>query len=468
MTRNQRREPSQRETPVTEALVQERVGLTAQHLPKEERARRVRATMLQAGFTDDAAFATFLRTSQSSLLDVAGALSVGETYFFRDPAQLRLFTDEVLPRLLLARPLEHVLKIWSAGCASGEEPYTIAMLLDERGLLERACIVATDISHAALEQARAGLYGSWSLRAMPPMAGKRYLQPVGRNYQLSAALRAAVQFERRSLIEGAPACSNDALTRFDVIFCRNVLIYLTPEACAQVSRLLANSLAPGGVLLTGASDPFLDLPALWQRGTSEAGVLYRRLESAVAPASSARGAQQAPKTDTAAPRPNPARAPARPSLAHAPTRSSPPAAPSPSPPASASERIKLVAKRDGAEQAVAACREQLGRQPLAAELHLLHASLLIELGRDAEAAEALRGLLYLDATAALGHFLSGLVFRRQGERRKAARAYRRVVALCAAHPEDAPVPWGDGVSHRGLAEAAAHEAYALDGQGGAP
>lgn len=461
MTRNQHRKLPARETPVTEALVQERVGLTAQHLPKEERARRVRATMQQAGFTDDAAFATFLRTSQSSLLDVAGALSVGETYFFRDPAQLRLFTDEVLPHLLLARPIDHVLKIWSAGCASGEEPYTIAMLLDERGLLGRACIVATDISHAALEQARAGVYGSWSLRATPALASKRYLQPVGRNYQLCAALRAAVQFERRSLIEGAPSCGGEAPSRFDVIFCRNVLIYLTPDACAQVSRLLAHSMAPGGVLLTGASDPFLELPALWQRTTSEVGVVYRRLDSTLARPTAAHGAPPQLKTEAASPRPRPARAPARPRPAPAPP-------PDADRTATTSELIKQIAKREGAAQAVAACRERLGREPLAAELHLLHASLLIELGRDAEAAEALRGLLYLDANVALGHFLSGLVLRRQGERRKAARAYRRVVALCAAHPEDAPVPWGDGVSHGGLSEAAAHEAYALDGSPGAP
>lgn len=459
MTRDHRRKLPLRETPITEALVRERVGLTAQHLPKEERARRVRAAMGQAGFADDAAFATFLRTSQGSLLDVAGALSVGETYFFRDPAQLRVFTDEVLPRLLLARPLDHVLKIWSAGCASGEEPYTVAMLLEERGLLGRARIVASDISQAALEQARAGLYSSWSLRAMPAVSARRYLEPQGRHYRICDGLRAAVQFERRSLTEGPPTFASEVVTGFDVIFCRNVLIYLAPDACATVSRVLAHSLAPGGTLLTGASDPFLELPALWQRTTNEAGVLYRRLDASDLPA-----AGYGPPLLAAAPAPAPS--------ARAPGRAAAPRAPEATPGAegapTASALIKHVAKRDGAAQAIAACRELLSREPLAAELHLLHASLLIELGRDAEAAEALRGLLYVDGELALGHFLSGLVFRRQGERRKAARAYRRVIALCAAHPEDAPVPWGDGVSHRGLSEAAAHEAHALDGHRGAP
>jgi chemotaxis protein methyltransferase CheR len=462
VTRSQQRKAYPRETPQTEALVRERLGLTALHLPQEERARRVRAAMLNAGFSDDAAYATFLRTCPNSLLDVASALSVGETYFFRDPGQLRLFTDDVLPRLLLARPSDHVLRIWSAGCASGEEPYTIAMLLDERGLLGRASIVATDISQSALEQARAGVYGSWSLRATPAAAAKRYLEPQGRNYQLCEALRAAVRFERRSLTEGAPASDGG----FDLIFCRNVLIYLTPEACARAAQLLARSMSTGGTLLTGASDPFPELPELWQRTTSEAGVVYRRLDASEPHrASSRRQVPHAARAAAAPPAPAVVRAVARAQ------RVEPPPAPDrqpASPELARSERIRQVAKRDGAAQAVAACREQLNREPLAAELHLLHASLLIELGRDAEAAEALRGLLYLDAGLALGHFLSGLVFRRQGERRKAARAYRRVVALCATHPDEAPVPWGDGVSHRSLAEAAAHEAYALDGNAGAP
>jgi chemotaxis protein methyltransferase CheR len=457
------------ETPLTEAVVQERIGLTARHLPNLERARRVRAAMQHAGFVDDAAFATFLRTSQGSLLDVASSLSVAETYFFRDPVQLQLFADQVLPRLLSERPPGHVLKIWSAGCATGEEPYTIAMLLDERGLLGRAHIVASDISQHALERARAGVYSGWSLRAIPALAQTRYFRSSGRNYELSPTLKAHVHFERQSLTDGEGTESRPLGSGFDVIFCRNVLIYLTPEACAQVSVRLAHSLARGGTLVTGASDPFLDLPKLWQRATSEAGIMYtRRAASAPEPASTV-----TPGPQTLAPHTEP-RASAAPRHRKAPLQR-----PSSQPPrASASEErlnavcseyeaVRQVAKREGRARAADVCRDALRTQPLAAELYVLHASLLLELDRDAEAAVALRGLLYLDAELVLAHFLSALILRRQGERRNAARAYRRVVALCAAQPEEHPVPWAGGVSHRALSEAAANEAYALDGNPGA-
>ena len=124
-------------------------------------------------------------------------MSVGETYFFRDPDHLKLLTDDILPRLLVTRPRDHVLKIWSAGCASGEEAYTIAMLLDERGLLKRAQIVGTDISEPSLTRARAARYGAWSLRATPQLAAQRYLS-AGR-----AQLRAL------------PGCASRAVQRQD-------------------------------------------------------------------------------------------------------------------------------------------------------------------------------------------------------------------------------------------------------------
>jgi chemotaxis protein methyltransferase CheR len=442
------------ETPCTDAVLRERTGLTAQHLQRPERTRRVRAAMQHAGFSDDAAFATFLRASHGSLLDLASALAVGETYFFREPAQLELLTETLLPRLLLARPVDHVLKIWSAGCASGEEPYTIAMLLDERGLLEHARIVGTDISQASLEQAQLGSYSNWSLRGAPEAAVRRYLRPVGRHYELSPTLRGRVHFERHNLTDLAPP-SEALQTEFDFIFCKNVLIYLTAEACGQVSRRLAGSLAAGGTLFTGASDPFLELPELWRREASAAGVTYTRLPVQEAPRPQPRG-----PIVSRTPGPTPASAP-RAVAAAAPAALEPEQAPS------HGESIRDVAKREGPGHAVELCRELLVREPFAAELHLLHASLLIELDRDAEAADALRSLLYLDAKLALGHFLSALVLRRQGERHKAARAYRRVVALCACCGDE-PVPWGEGVSHRALSEAAAHEARFLDRPAGAP
>jgi chemotaxis protein methyltransferase CheR len=462
--------------PLVDALMREHTGLTVRHLEDDERFRLMAAAMRKAGFSDESAYALFLRTYPSSLLDLASQLSVGETYFFRDPGQLRVLTDEILPRLLVARPKDHLLKIWSAGCASGEEAYTIAMLLDERGLLERAEIVGTDISEVALTRARAGRFGAWSLRATPKLAAQRYFRTHGRDYVLSPQIVARVRFERQGLTAQAPMPGGFAAP-FDVIFCRNVLIYLTEEACREASARLAHALAPGGTLFAGASDPFVDLP-LWRRATTSAGVTFARPLV---------GDTREPRT-APAPRPLPALRPARePSAdqqdsalrtrgsarfdAHA-QKLDAPARPVQAlrstpllPAASANVRpldsVREVGKREGNERAVDACRCALVASPEAIDLHLWLSALLLELGRDAEAEVSLRTLLYLDRKLIMGHLLSALLSRRQADHARAARAYQRVLALCAEHDDDEPVPMGEGLDHRTLAENAAAELRAL-------
>lgn len=456
--------------PLVDALMREHTGLTVGHLRDEERLSVLAAAMRKAGFTDDAAYALFLRTYPSSLLDLASQLSVGETYFFRDPAQLKQLTDDVLPRLMVARPRGHVLKFWSAGCASGEEAYTLAMLLDERGLLERARIVGSDLSEVALLRARSGRYSSWSLRATSPVASQRYFRPIERDFLLAPAIRERVQFERQNLTDShAPLPGNcDA---FDVILCRNVLIYFTAKACVDASQRLARALATGGVLFAGPTDPFVELP-LWKRETTRAGVTYRRLEQAEAPASPPRPLPYLP-TDSERNAYQPA--PARPTQPRGPTsvqerlsarppvkraREEAPAS-AQTAPESALDLVREIGKREGNERAVEACRRALESAPESIDVYLWLSALLLELNRDGEAEITLRTLLYLDRKLVMGHLLSALLWRRRGDHVRAARAYQRVVALCAERDDDELVPMGEGLDHRTLAENAAAELRAL-------
>jgi chemotaxis protein methyltransferase CheR len=468
--------------PLVDALMREHTGLTVRHFSDEERWQLMAAAMRKAGFSDDSAYALFLRTYPSSLLDLAGQLSVGETYFFRDPGQLRVLTDEVLPRLLVARSKDHVLKLWSAGCASGEEAYTLAMLLDERGLLERAEIVGTDISEVALARARAGRYSAWSLRATPKLAAQRYFRAHGRDYTLSPTIASRVRFQRQGLTDVRAPLPGGFAAPFDVIFCRNVLIYFTDEACREASLRLAQALTPGGTLFAGASDPFVDLP-LWQRVATPVSVTFSRVQIGSARASdNALGAAPVPGPLRHSPTPlEPAsaeqdlasltqRAARADAHAQRPLASARPvqAVRSTEVPrvASAKERpldsVREVGKREGSERAIEACRRALAESPEAIDLHLWLSALLLELGRDAEAEISLRTLLYLDRKLIMGHLLSALLARRQADHARAARAYQRVLALCADHDDDEPVPMGEGLDHRTLAENAAAELRALD------
>ena len=171
------------------------------------------------------------------------AAVVGETYFFRHPEQLAA----VRQLAMAPAPRDRPLSIWSAGCATGEEPYTLAMeLLDagRAGLGDR--ILASDVSSRALAVAREARYGEWSLRRLDPVVRNRHFESQPPQVLVRPQIRAMVQFLRHNLVrEAVPA------TGFDLVVCRNVLIYFNPPTAAQVVEKLAVALTPGGLLVLG-------------------------------------------------------------------------------------------------------------------------------------------------------------------------------------------------------------------------
>ncbi|MBX3190414.1 MAG: protein-glutamate O-methyltransferase CheR [Labilithrix sp.] len=184
--------------------------------------------------------------ARTELGAIAKDLTVGETYFFRDHDQLRVFREVVIPHL--SRSASPV-RILSAGCASGEEPYTLAILLRERSV-GNASIRAVDVNGAALQKAERMRYGAWSLREVPPDVRERWFDRDGDDHVLCADLRDSVQLEERNLAEGGVFDG----APFHVVFCRNVLMYLTPEAVRVVVDRIAQSLVTGGYLFLGHAE----------------------------------------------------------------------------------------------------------------------------------------------------------------------------------------------------------------------
>jgi chemotaxis protein methyltransferase CheR len=182
---------------------------------------------------------------------------IGETYFFRHPEQFAA----VQQRLHADFADQGSLCIWSAGCASGEEPYSVAMALLEAGRSRRADrILATDVSELALAKARAAVYGKWSLRRLDPGLQKRYFEPAGAALAVSEQARRRVELRQHNLVHDPAPVSGCQL-----VFCRNVLIYFNPETAAGVLRKLADALAPGGYLVLGPVEVSLatTLPLQW-------------------------------------------------------------------------------------------------------------------------------------------------------------------------------------------------------------
>lgn len=241
---------------ILSALVEERTGL---HYAPEDRelfAERLTPRALERGFDSLLDYYYFLRYDPEAEFEFAllvESLVVHETYFFREAAPLRLLVDEFLPALVARgeRP-----RVWCAACSTGEEPLTLAMLLDERGLSEKVSVIASDISERALRHARAGLYGRRSLRALPSGVMGRWLEPAGQGTRVASRIRESIGWYRINLIDAERVA---ALGRFDVILCRNVLIYFRDETIRRVVANISKALTPSGRLFVGTSESLLRL-----------------------------------------------------------------------------------------------------------------------------------------------------------------------------------------------------------------
>jgi chemotaxis protein methyltransferase CheR len=194
--------------------------------------------------------------SPDEIGELARELTVPETYFFRNAEQFRALTEEVLHERLRVRGTGGRLRMLSVGCASGEEAYTIAMVARE--VTADVSILGVDVNPAALRQATTGSYSAWSLRATPPGMRRRWFREEGQRAVLVDEIRQSVRFRQRNVMADDPEVwAPDA---YDVIFCRNMLMYLTPPAMQAVVDRLTRALAPGGYLFLGHAESLRGYP----------------------------------------------------------------------------------------------------------------------------------------------------------------------------------------------------------------
>jgi chemotaxis protein methyltransferase CheR len=212
--------------------------------------------------------------SREEVRTLARELTIGETYFFRNRPQLDAFTA-----LVRTLPVGSRLSVLSAGCASGEEPYSLAILLRETlpasGSL--ASVLGIDVNAAALERARQARYTSWSLRETPPEARACWFRVAGRDFLLADAIRNSVRF-----VEANLAVEDEELfapSAYDIVFCRNVIMYFTPEKCVEIVARLTRSLRPGGYLFLGHAETLRGLSHDFHVCHSHDAFYYRKKDA---------------------------------------------------------------------------------------------------------------------------------------------------------------------------------------------
>lgn len=220
-------------------------------------------------------------TAEDELAAVIDELTTNETYFFRERSQLRALIDEIVPMLLMRRGSGPV-NVWSAGCSSGEEPYTIVMMALEAGLRPGfdLRVHASDISRRCLAKAREGAYREASFRETPPELRERYFMEKDGLSVLSPELRRHVSFTRTNLLEPARFA---LLGPLDVVLCRNVIIYFDRETKKRVIDSFADRLAPGGFLLLGHSESLIHLTSAFELAHLRNDLVYRKPMLAAAP-----------------------------------------------------------------------------------------------------------------------------------------------------------------------------------------
>ncbi|HEY9085764.1 MAG TPA: protein-glutamate O-methyltransferase CheR [Candidatus Tyrphobacter sp.] len=204
--------------------------------------------------------------------ELASVLSNNETYFFRERAQLDILAGPFLDAALSAR---RPLRIWSAACSSGEEPYSLAMKLLESGRAEPGAfsIVASDLSPRALERARTGFYRELAFRAMPPELIEKYFRPFEGGFFIAEPVKSMVRFSRVNLLD---AHAVERVRAQDAIFCRNVLIYFDKPTQLEVAERLSRALAPGGALFLGHAESLLHSKSPLEPVITKNAVYYRQ------------------------------------------------------------------------------------------------------------------------------------------------------------------------------------------------
>ena len=255
-------------------LIEERTGLSARTRFQAD----LQALINQLSGGDLPGFYQTLRLG--TLTDrawqaVIQALTIGETYFFRDETSFEFMRSRLLPDLIRQRRHERQLelKIWCAGCASGEEPYSVAIIL--LGILPdlpdwNIFLVATDINEQALAQAQAGVYRDWAFRQPTRDYQLRYFEAAAEGWRIKPQVHDMVSFRQASLLDSPPPMS------FDLILCRNVLIYLARSQIAALENSFFNALAPGGWLFLGSSEAIRSHRERWIMHVYPDLVCYQR------------------------------------------------------------------------------------------------------------------------------------------------------------------------------------------------
>lgn len=404
-------------------------------------------------------------------------VTIGETYFFRNIPQFTALRDHIVPEVIARRSTTRGLRLWSAGCATGEEPYSLAMLaadlLPDREAWQLS-ILGTDINLDFLARAQEGLYGSWSFRETPDAVRAHYFRPEAGRWRLCPEIRRMVRFMRLNLVENSyPAIANGTCA-LDIILCRNVTIYFDADTTRQVVSRLYQALVPGGWLIVGHAEPQASMYQQFEVHNFPDTVVYRKpLNAPLFAFDAARGTFTAGATPVlgATPRPPGSRPTSPPAAKPQPTvvkTINPQPAPAkeipPTDVAALVQQARQAANRCDWAAAEEQCTVVIARDPLCRDAHYLLGQIHEHQNRLDEALAAYRRSVYLDRTFVVGTLGMAQVWQAMGRPADAQRCYRNVLKQLSQQPGSTPVPGANGETYADLVSLVSQQLVTLEAQ----
>lgn len=425
------------------ARVIERTGMAFYAERDDDLARILGERFTAVGVRDCGRYLEML-SDRAELDELVAELTIGETYFFRYREQFDALRDMVLPDAIERNRGSRRLRIWSAGCATGPEPYSVAILLKHSfgQALDGwdVTIFGTDINQKFLARAREGVYDDWAFRATPEAVRNTCFQRAGRQWRIAPEYQAWVRFHYHNLVDDAfPSMAYD-IRDLDIILCRNVVIYFTTATFRQIIGSFRESLVEGGWLMVGHSELNTELFKSFRTVEAPGAVLYQK--------SALPDHRLAPALLALPPEP--------PVLAEIGRSEAAPAAPAPPPEPPSTEVPPLPVPEAGAETPLAdlhhladqgiwlevgrLARKLLADEPLDPMLHVYNGLALEHAGSLAGAIEAMRRAVYLDRALALAHYHLGRLLREYGDGAGSLRSFRNALRLVKGLDPEAVVP----------------------------
>ena len=381
---------------------------------------------------------------------LVNTLTVGETYFYRNQAHIKALQNHILPDIIARNNSAKTMNIWSAGCSTGEEPYTIAMLLYE--ILPdidswKIFLLSTDVNNECLVKAQKAMYGNWSFRNTPESVRNNYFQVDNDKYQLSDKIRRMVTFKKHNLMD-----FHTYLGALDLILCRNVTIYFKRETVQKIVAKFHDVLVDGGWLLVGHSEPATDIYQRFNVKSFPGAVVYQKSNGQVisqpaisSPAkrqsffSSLRTKWQGEAAFQIKGTPKPKPREKRPQQT---TRDEKPVEEKTSPYEMA---IKLIDKGDY-ERAVEKFQEQLHIQPTHVESYYNLALIYQQQEQWDDAIDMLKKAIYIERHFVLAHFILANLYRKTSKHQLAQKYFENTAKLLSEKLDDEIIPHSDGLT----------------------